>query len=354
MAIVPTPTYPISGDTVSLAIDVPVGNTTVLELTVVPDDSTIAPTVQERVQTGRKIQDAVDDESASEAFTPDQPGAYTWRAYEYASSPGSPAFPGDPAGEATDVLVANQSTTIYVGALMDLPLVTVEGDGADLRLQVNDGTVRAASLQNFRTNNAQSAAEQTAVVAALAALVGTSVSTIGANLETAIIALHGAYTAHIADAATVHIAADGVNTLSLSEPSDHDGAILVLNEISLKYRAHATGSSSGAGWHRESLDDLENLPVAAEATDKASATVLYADLAYRGYARHLDAADTPAMDPEVHDNADTTNTIAAATLLDAVIRDFFDALVGITQTAQRGENSGDIQATILYGFVRAD
>ena len=212
MAIIITPTYPISGELVSLALDNATGNAIVYELTVVPDDSLLPPSVQERLATGRRIQDAVDDESATAEFTPDEPGTYSFRAYEYTDSPGSAAFSGDPAGQPFKRFLVDQSTTVHVGAILELPLITASGDGATLRIQINDDMVRAASLLNFRTNAAESAAEQSVVVASLAALVGTSVAGIGGTLTANVAALRSAYSAHIEDTVP-HDNSDSVNTV---------------------------------------------------------------------------------------------------------------------------------------------
>lgn len=358
MAIVSTPTYPIVGDNVVFSITSATGNSALFEITATPDDSAFPTGVLTKLATGKSLQGATDDESGLDNFDPDEPGSYSVTAYEQTTIPGSPAYPGDPAGSTERRFVARKTVTVFVGALMDLELVTESGDGADLRIKVNDGTVRAASLQNFRSDNAESAAEQTAVIAALAGLVGAPVSTMGPDLEVRVNELFDSYESHRLQisAPASHTNADTTNTVASSRGSDIIGSIDLLNLIRTQYEKHCLNSSEAAiKWHRTTdiqLNDLENLPLSPSATTLAGATVLYCDLAHRCFSRHLDASSELAIDPEVHTDQDDANVVTAPTLLGVVIRDFFDALVDVSQTAQRGENPGDIVATTNYGFTR--
>src|SRR5690606_3650629 len=95
-------------------------------------------------------------------FTPDVAGAYAFTAYDYRRYSGIPAYAGDPAGEARDLLVATQSGTVYVGDVMDLP-IRGNGHAVKLRLTVVNETIRGAELVDPTTDIARYAALDTTV-----------------------------------------------------------------------------------------------------------------------------------------------------------------------------------------------
>jgi hypothetical protein len=371
MAIVISPLYPVAGDTVTLSLDNETGTEHGFYLSSSPTQSEIDDGfLSMRMSSGLRIDSGDDDESGllefdatrlqsmidagvlSAEFTPDASGEYTFVAYETRKVHGVPAYPGDPNGEVVQQLITTQSTTIYVGEYVDLPLVTKTGDGATLRLQVNNDTVRAATLVNHRTTNAEVAAQQTTVTAALTACAGVTVAAVGADLVTAVNDLKTQYEAHAAEGpASIHLVVDTWNTLSTSTATDQQGAILLLNDLRDTLLHHLLDSTqSGHLWHYGPADDLENHPLAAQASTLQEATVLCADLRLRSYDRHRVADGTPP--PTVHTPEDTTNTVMAATKLDDVIVAFFDALVSNSNTAQDGENQGEVDLRAFYGFTR--
>jgi hypothetical protein len=376
MAITTSPLYPKAGELVTLSVSSPTGNTPGYHLDSSPSRST-TPTgfLSQRVSTGQTIEGAEDDENSfdsdklqsmidagalGDSFTPDVSGEYTFTAYETREVAGIPSYPGDPAGTA-QTLVTKQTTTVYVGELMTLPLVTEAGHGADLQVQVNNNTVRSAELINARTDDSTVAAKQTAVVAALDACVGVDIDDFGATFLAAANELRATYEGHrvlvSGGGLDVHVAADTTNTVGISAATDEQGAVLLLNDISDQYVAHCKDSSSaGTAWHYEAWyknDDLVNLPLAAKATDLKSAVVLLSDLRIRCYERHRQLSVTPSNRPYVHNVPDTSNNLAiSATALDDVIETFFNALITTANTAQDGENQGEVKLRSTYGFAR--
>jgi hypothetical protein len=369
MAITITPAYPVVGDELVLTVSNPRGNEYVFFVSTLPTVSEVLAGMlfdsfgNDRPDEGltqytTKLQTVIDNDGISTRFSPDASGSYTFIAYETRHVQGIPAYPGDPRGAIVQNLVLTQTNAIYVGELMDLHLLTADGDGATLRLQVNNDTVRAASLVDPRSEAAAVAVKQTTVVAALAACVAVTVSNVGTDLIAAVNDLRAKYEAHrvlVGAPPVVHILADSDNVVRYSAASDTDGAILLLNDVRDKLARHLLDStSSGHAWHTGTLDDLQNLPLAPSATDRATAAVLCADLRWRAYNRHRLANATTPTDPRVHIGADTTNTLATAvTVMDTVIVTFFDALISLANAAQDGENQGEVGLRAEHGFTRA-
>src|SRR5690349_4410631 len=100
-----SPTAPVKGDVVTLSL-ASAGPSEFgrFELTSVPDASAL--------ETGMLL-DAGDN--PIDTFTPDVAGAYGIKAYVYFRVVGGPAYPGDPAGEAREVLVSVATGTVYIG-----------------------------------------------------------------------------------------------------------------------------------------------------------------------------------------------------------------------------------------------
>ncbi len=375
MPVVITPVYPVYGETVTLAVDNLTGNMAGYYVNASPErsvqqagflnrrldggDRIDTPTDDEPYDPGAditKLQEMLDSDALTDSFVPDASGEYEFTAYELRKVRGIPSYPGDPAGEIVQDLVIAQSNSVWVGEYMDLPLVTADGDGADLRLQVNDATVRAATLVNHRTNSAAVASAQTAVTNALAACIGIPAGTIGADLLAAVNDLRAKAVLHFAEGPNVHVAADATNVINRSGATDEQGAITLLNEVRENYVAHALDSpavGSPGAWHYNTTDDLENLPLAAAATSIADATVLCADLRLRGYARHRLTVN-PGTPPICHDalSGAPTALAVAATDLDNVVVAFFDALISTGNSAQDNENQGEVTLRSTFGFSR--
>lgn len=368
MAITILPLYPVVGDEVVLTVDNPTGNEYVFFVSTKPTVSEVLAGMLfdsfagDRPEDGltqytTKLQTVIDNDGVSTRFFPDASGVYTFIAYETRKILGVPAYPGDPRGAIVQDLVVTQSTAIYVGELMDVELLTADNDGATLRLQVNNDTIRGAWLFNPRSEKATVAAKQTAVTAALTACAGVVVGTVGTDLVTAVNDLRVQYEAHRVRAAAappnVHILADSTNVVTLSAATDENGAVMLLNDICDKFVRHARDSTnSGHAWHANTLDDLKNHPLAPKAVDRATATVLCADLRWRAYNNHRLA--TAASPPNVHTAADTVDALTvAASKIDDVIVAFFGALISLANVPRDGENTGEIGLRSEYGFTRS-
>ena len=368
MAIVISPLYPVAGETVTLSLDNDTGNETGYYIDNSPARSDIeAGFLSTRISSGSRVGDDEDDTSGltefdstkfqemidagvlSSTFVPDAAGEYEFVAHEVRKVTGIPSYPGDPSGAIVQEVILTQSTSIYVGEYVDLPIVTAAGDGADLRLQINNSTVRAATLENHRSDRSVVAAKQAAVLAALNACVGITAAAIGTDLATGANDLLTEYELHraIGGAGIVHVLADATNVATISAATSPEGALLLLNHLRTIVVSHTqTSTAAGGGaWH--TVDDLINTPLAAAAVDVSTATVLSADLRERVYERHRVQIAAPAT----HLTADAGSALAAPSVMDNVITAFLDALVLDGNTAQDNENQGEVDLRAKYGFT---
>jgi hypothetical protein len=350
MALSTTPTYPVAGSEVTLSITGASVTRWVFEITSVPSASDIdtglllidipdgatAPTSPLR---------AIELEYEADSFTPDVQGEYGITAHLYREIVGAPQFAGDPSGESRFIYGGTETASLHVGVYMDLPIETEDGHGATLRLQINQATVRDASIVEPTTEVARTAALDATVVAALTAIEGVAVASMGTDLQSGANDLLDNYGSHrVLIAGGVHGVADDYNEVPLEDADSQEGAILLLNEIRDRLVAHLT-TYTDVSWHANI--DLKNLPVARKATDIASATVLSADLRERCYEPHRVQIANPAS----HGLADGTNTLAAPTDLDDVITAYLDAIVVAVPAIPAGECQGAMEASHYYGFV---
>lgn len=331
MALQYTPENPVPDETVTLSITSASGQTaaTRFEITSVPSRSAL--------ETGLLVDAAGDP---VQTFTPDAPGEYGVMAYDYRRFSGVGAYPGDPAGEARDVLVATQAGTVYVCDTMDLP-IRAGGHEVTLRLLVRNTTVADASLVSPTTDKARLAALDGDVIDAVAALEGQAAATLGEQLDADMATFANQFNAHLNDFATVHQVADDVNQLDAAKVASQKGAGERLLELHDAYVQHATTGEDQ--WHIEF--DLGNLPIVPRASDQAGLRVLHADMR-RVYASHL-------ADDDVHTNADATNVMPAPALLTAAIIEILDFLASDEPTTPDGENEGAMDLASLFGFRTA-
>ncbi len=373
MAVTTTPTYSVAGSEVTLGLSATTGTVFGFEIQSVPSKSAVEtglllrgveelaePPINAVEAAGIEISPGVN--ILSNTFTPDVAGEYTIVGYDIRQLLGFPAFPGDPSGDTRYELVGTQTTIIHVGQLIELPIITVRGDGANLQLQSNDTTIRDATLTGFANDKSRSAALTAAVQAALTALVGTSVAGLGTQLQAAANDLRENYNDHIANIGPTQPwhqpAIDGVNPVILDRCDSQEGAIILLNQIREKLLSHMQDSSSKTPqWHQPAAnpnaDDLKNLPVTAQATDVATAIVLSSDMRYRAYERHRQQAipSAPPFDiPACHLRDDPDNVLTAPTVLDDIIVAFLDELETASPTAAVGEPQGVVEAENQYGF----
>ena len=329
MAISASPTYPIPDEATELAYTTTTsGNTPRWSLTSVPDESALS--------TGYLLDDAGEYITT---FTPDVQGAYGVRVDLYRRTIG--AFGETPA----EFYKESQSGTIYVSEVMDLPIKTMLGHGATLRIEMSNSTVRGAELVDPLTEESRTSILDTTVAASLAALVGVAVGSLEDSLDTTVRDLYAAIAAHRVFA--VHNGTDTVNVTVRDPPYSNPNALDTLNELYDNLVQHMTTGT----WHdSHGQSDTKNYPACGKASNYAQAVVLSADLRYRVYDRHR----VQISSPKAHTGSgDTTNTLTAAKPLAALIRDYLNAITDTTLSAPTGEQSGAVLAGRLYGFKPA-
>lgn len=329
-----SPTAPVKGEVVTLSLSAAspyeIGR---YELTSVPDLSAL--------ETGMLL-DANDD--PIDTFTPDVAGAYGVKAYVYRSFSGAGAYAGDPAGEAREELVSTATGTVYAGSAMALPIAGA-GHRADLRLVLVGATITGASLVNPTTEAARLAGLDATVATALAALVGQDIGLAGEDLFTGVRALQQKYDSH-RKTGSWHVANDTVNAVTDRRIDSEVGAIEALNAFYDIVLAHMINNGN-TGSHLNA--DRHSMPIAAKAHDRATATVLLADLRRRVYARHIVMVGTGA--DQIHQNSgDASNGPSADTPIAAAIVAVLDYYAAQTPTTPTGESPG-VAGAIEYGFA---
>jgi hypothetical protein len=334
MALQYTPADPVPGDTVSLSITGATGQTeaTRFALTSVPDQSAMS---------ARMLVD--EGGNAVQEFTPDVAGAYGVTAYDYRRFIGIPRYVGDPAGESHERLVATQTGTVYVGNASKLTISAL-GSSIDLRLVIAGSTVRSASLVNPTTEIARLAALDSTVSAAVDALVGVAVGSLGEDIISDVASMIAKFNMHTANSSVHDEVYDPKNYMIEARIETLPGTISALNTFYDKVLAHMT---EDGGWHE--TPDRMHLPVAKKASDRASATVLLADLRSRIYSRHIATLGTDNVD-QVHHETNTDHQLSADSPLTAAIvavLDYFEAQTPATPT---GENPGHA-GSMGYGFT---
>jgi hypothetical protein len=272
-------------------------------------------------------------------FAPDVAGEYGVRVSLISEVPNR-------AGELVRSIATQESGTVNVGVAMALPIRTLAFGGADLSVTVVGDTIRAASLGGHLDERSRTAALQSAVTAALAALVGVTVATACGVFLTRVNNLLTELADHFAGT-TWHALADTENVVTRYAAQSQREGIALVNAIRDAYVGHTTELSTGSRFHTN--DDTANQPIVSPATDMAGATVLLADVRERCYERHRIIGSGDAV--QVHTNAggDTTNALSAPTLLDDAIVAYLDALVATSPTAPTGEVDGQVTAE-THGF----
>jgi len=344
MALASIPAYPVVDETVTIDDAAIASDVQVFELTSVPSASALVlgllQSPSTATQTSAFAIAAGDLELAD--FVPDVAGEYGFTVY------GFNEYTAAGADEQRLELSATSTGTAHVGEVVTLPILTLTGTGAVLSLTVNDSTVRAAALLLPTNEKARAAILLTAVTTPLAALVGQTVTAIGRALQTDVNELRTKYAAHRIIEGSIHTAADSVNSVPTDDADSQLGAIELLNlllEAILKHMKDSTADATG--WH--TVDDLANLPLVGAASNLATATVLSADLRERVYEAHRLQIASPAVHGA---SGDTTNSLTAPSLLDAVIVALLDALADPAPTAATGEPDGAVLAGSRFGFDR--
>ncbi len=321
----------LAGDVVTmLSAGVPAATEWVWQLTSKPAASTLQP---------GPLLDATGDMLAE--FIPDVAGEYGFTVVGRWVPQGIAGLPAN-----TQSLISGvETSTVHVAALATMPIRTKYGQGATLELTVLDELIKAAALVGPVDEASGIAAQETVTVAALAALVGIAPSAIGSDLATVVADLKENQALHrVKTAGSVHALADTVSVAQRYAPKSLPYAIDAVNEQNDLYVSHAQTGSSGGRWHAAS-DDTKNIPVAAKATDHASATVLAADLRERCFERHR----VQIASPDPHGAADNASALTAPSLLDAVIVAYLDALV-LVGAAAAGAPEGAFDLAATFGF----
>jgi hypothetical protein len=347
VAISTSPSYPVAGEAVTVSSDASgsLVSARSVEVTSVPSRSAIptglllSPT--DRYATGQLVTplQVADLGLLATSFVPDVPGEYGVTVRLIREVP-------DRAGNMARSIVATDSGTVQVGVAMTLPIRTLAFGGADLSITVVGDTIRAASLGSHLDERSRVAALQTTVTDALDDLVGATVATACGVFLARVNDLRDEVEDHFAGT-TWHGLADAENAPTRYAAQSQRDGIVLLNSIRDALVGHTIQLSDGTRYHTN--DDTASQPIVSPATDMAGATVLLADVRERCYERHriIGSGDTV----QVHTNAggDTTNALSAATLLDAAIVAYLDALVAASPTAPTGEVDGQVTAE-AHGF----
>ena len=334
MAVSGSPTYALPAEEVTLAFTTTTAGTTARwKLTSVPDESALTEDEYLTDAAGEYI----------DTFTPDVPGAYAVQADIFRKVYGRVAYEGDIAGDEREAYTESQTATIYVGDVLDLPIVTLLGHGVTVRLGIFNATCRTAEFALPLTDASRVAALDATALASLATCVDVAVTALEDSLETTVTDVRAAYEAHRTHgASSVHVAADTVNVAAAKRPYAVVSAIETLNDVHDKMLAHMKAEA----YHTAA--DTKNRPLCGKAETTAQAVVLSADLRWRVYNRHRLQTGSPAAHGS---GGDSTNTLTAIKPLATVIRDYLDAL--LLATAPTGEQSGAVVALNALGFSRA-
>lgn len=341
MTLVLNPVYPIAGDAVTISFLAPLGNTVQAELTSVPPKSAlvIGPLLNKSGE-------------PTDQFTPDVPGVYGITAHDYLVRSRAASYSGDPAGGSINRYQTTELGTVYVGVVEELPIVTTLGHGATLRLTISNATVRAADLASPLSDVSRKALLDTAVIAALAALVSLPVSGLDADFATDVQALRLAYENHrvqTGGGSPIHTVADTTNVSRRERPTSIAAAIDVLNDLWQVIGNHQTQGPGGGTYHVN--DDGVNNLVTAQAKTLGQATVMKADLRGRVYSRHR--VQVGATTQQVHGSADNTalSVMPAPLPLPVLIVALLDTIVATSATAPTGEQDGAMDVEHKLGFT---
>jgi len=358
MALVATPTYPVVGEEITLSLTATTGTVSVYEVVSRPALSARPLGLVMRVlPTGVRVATAPDDAAGlglqTDRITFDEPGEYLIRAYDLRHVQGVPSYLGDPAGDEWWQVITTQTGTVHVGAYMDLPILTAVGHGATLRLTINNEVIRDADLLDTTTEVARVACLDTAVVAALATIIGLAPSTVGTQIIDGVNDLRTKYAAHrvLVGAGPCHSDTDTTNVVGREASYSLESALALLENMRSVILAHAqvTGVGGGLGLRWHPAEDWANIPVAGSASDLASGTVAMIDLRERFYERHRALLATSS--PPSHTVADVTNVLTAALPLDTLIVALLDAIVALDPSAVAGEAEGAADLAHRFGFT---
>lgn len=342
MSIDYTPQYPVASEELTLTLSGAAGTKFGFELTGAPAQSALQKgLILKQQPAGSTIPVspllAATSNLLASQFTPDVPGEYSFKAYDMREVVGTPSFVGDPSGETRYVLLGTQSGTVKVGSLMELPIVTTDGNGATLQLRVVGEYVRGAEFTNSLTEIGRAAALEQTVTQALSLVVGKTIDEACTDFLPALKELRdkyngeplattsvGATSGHRArgGGGRVHFAPDTVNVLNAGIPFSLKFAVKLVNDLREKLLGHLEDSMKYAVpaavaapynqwdsfWHFTAEDqtnstspvyttvgsargtpgaDTTTTPIIDSAIDLPTATVLLCELRWRVFDRHI-------------------------------------------------------------------
>jgi len=337
MSIDYTPQYPVGGEELSLSLSGAVGTSFGFELTGVPAQSALTTgllLIDQPVGSTVPVSPllAATSQLLSSVFTPDVAGQYTFKAYDMRQVVGTPTFVGDPSGETRYELLNTQGGVVKVGSLMELPVVTSDGNGGVIELRIVETYIRAAAIVDHTTEIGRTAALQDEVVQALTDVVGLTIDAAATDFLPALKELRDKYDGNALATPTavghrnravakvapdgVHFEPDTINRLSGGIPFSLKFAVKLVNEIreklighledSIKYAVEGASGQFTGFWHftaerqwEENVPvvdgsswgtpgaDTTTTPVIDPAVDLPTAAVLLCELRWRTYNRHI-------------------------------------------------------------------
>jgi len=416
MSIDYTPQYPVGGEELSLSLSGAVGTSFGFELTGVPAQSALATglllidqTVGSTVPVSPLL--AATSDLLSSVFTPDVAGQYTFKAYDMRQVVGTPTFVGDPSGETRYELLNTQSGIVKVGSLMELPVVTSDGNGGVIELRIVETYIRAAAIVDHTTEIGRTAALQADVVQALTDVVGLTIDAAATDFLPALKELRDKYdgnalaspyppgiVGHRNRAKSVALGVlfepDTINRLSGGIPFSLKFAVKLVNEIrekltghmedSIKYAVEGASGQFTGFWHFTAEQqsnigspvdagpwgtpgaDTTTTPVIDPSIDLPTAAVLLCELRWRTYNRHIRLGHGPQSTHPWLDKESTSsphNRFTAAIpddeisgpmpAIDKIIVNYLDTIVRMDPnfTPPAPEGPGMTNMAHKYGFI---
>jgi len=293
-------------------------------------------------------------------------GTYVLSVQEYSrgSSYGG-RFEGDPNTAISETPVGAASTlSVYIGQRVTCTL-GVGADKAKFVIWCWNDTIRATTtavhgelspaIINPTSSRALAAMNDPAVKSMFQYFDGSTATSVIGSPASIISDLITKYEAHRTQA-TVHAANDGANTISAGykeapSPSTYPQ---ILSEIARKFRQHMTndvgsaavsptqpGVNSGA-FHGSSKVDWTNLPAVQSIGQLSEVFAGLGDL-LRAYDAHRTST--------IHNNQDTTNTLASLPVLITLHKYFSAALAALTPTIPPTKSSAAVLLQSQAGFV---
>ncbi len=378
MAITETvvPQFPVPRRTAQITFNVTGGNFVRVWVTDAPDGSAFRNSLDEkRLDREQVFEGTAGAAGANPApavfnFTPDKSGAYVFAAigFTQGSSTGGGFDQAATAAPSETIVGSEETITIYVGQRLVQQVGYIVPELGDARGQLviwifND-TVRATNVEthgektpaivNIPSLKARTAALDSAVVTALAALEDQTAVTIRGSFDTVMDDFITNFENHRANG-TFHANADTFNTISnvFKQAQGEVGFVRATNESRQRFVGHQTNLASGGlpngDYHSPSStpsSDWLHRVLSPRAGTFPEAVTLLGDL-MRAYEDHR----TQVSNPDLHDSSDTTNVLAARPPVFDVHEAYSQALSDVATTGAATDNQGAAELVHTGGFV---